>query len=386
MSSQTGKFILFPDDDQHGMIVADPEGVDPWETLLCVDPASSLFELPSYKEPVGVLNSQQQYQATNMCDMEPSSNTASGYDMWKLEPLQVCSGDGVSGLDPAESSEELEDSNLSTDSMPLKVYPLLNLKTDASQTSDSETTWDSMQSTRDSFETSGHSGHGDSELELVFGADNDAGGAEAMENLQTCSCIAPHRGSVGHPELCTRPCIYFAAGNCANGSACHFCHEPHPYRPSHLDKRHRQMLKEMPFCTCLRLMTPLIKEKAASLHLPAEYMIQLLDTIEAASLAEKRQEGANIKGHIVNSFTQAFRVMSLRSLLSTLKRAAKNKHTLDALEHVLQAMIDWTCGQSADQHGTSDDMFAPAVEYTRAPYVCTVLSHIDLATGPFWAL
>ena len=30
-------------------------------------------------------------------------------------------------------------------------------------------------------------------------------------------------GSVGHPELCRRPCIYFAAGQCRNSADCNFC-------------------------------------------------------------------------------------------------------------------------------------------------------------------
>ncbi|CAE8743590.1 unnamed protein product [Polarella glacialis] len=34
----------------------------------------------------------------------------------------------------------------------------------------------------------------------------------------------PNPGSMAHPELCRRPCIYFAAGSCANGSACGYCH------------------------------------------------------------------------------------------------------------------------------------------------------------------
>ena len=41
------------------------------------------------------------------------------------------------------------------------------------------------------------------------------------------SWIQPFRGwatgSVGHPELCRRPCIYFAAGQCRNSADCNFC-------------------------------------------------------------------------------------------------------------------------------------------------------------------
>ncbi|CAK9008571.1 Putative tRNA/rRNA methyltransferase Rv0881 [Durusdinium trenchii] len=38
---------------------------------------------------------------------------------------------------------------------------------------------------------------------------------------------APSGGSLGHPQVCNRPCIYFAAGNCASGAGCSYCHVEH---------------------------------------------------------------------------------------------------------------------------------------------------------------
>eukprot|EP00913_Durusdinium_trenchii_P020942 g19678.t1 len=49
-------------------------------------------------------------------------------------------------------------------------------------------------------------------------------------------------GSVGHPEVCNRPCIFFAAGNCQNGEGCPYCHLDHAHRPPHLDKKQRMMM------------------------------------------------------------------------------------------------------------------------------------------------
>eukprot|EP00439_Symbiodinium_sp_Y106_P052559 s5291_g7.t1 len=39
--------------------------------------------------------------------------------------------------------------------------------------------------------------------------------------------LLPSHGSLGHPEVCRRPCIYFLAGHCENGNACAYCHLPH---------------------------------------------------------------------------------------------------------------------------------------------------------------
>ncbi|CAE7209819.1 unnamed protein product, partial [Symbiodinium natans] len=36
------------------------------------------------------------------------------------------------------------------------------------------------------------------------------------------------RGSVGHPEFCTRPCVYLSGhGSCPRKEECNFCHAPH---------------------------------------------------------------------------------------------------------------------------------------------------------------
>jgi len=75
---------------------------------------------------------------------------------------------------------------------------------------------------------------------------------------------AENPGSIGHPNLCPRACIYYAIGNCANGRDCGFCHMPHPKRPARLDKRHREALKKKPFSELVAMLLPLLKEKAAA--------------------------------------------------------------------------------------------------------------------------
>ncbi|CAE8631469.1 unnamed protein product [Polarella glacialis] len=72
----------------------------------------------------------------------------------------------------------------------------------------------------------------------------------------------PNPGSMAHPELCHRPCIYFAAGNCANGSACGYCHLPHEQRPPHLDRRQREMLRSLSEAERLALLLPELRCRA----------------------------------------------------------------------------------------------------------------------------
>eukprot|EP00435_Cladocopium_sp_Y103_P061264 s786_g22.t3 len=64
-------------------------------------------------------------------------------------------------------------------------------------------------------------------------------------------------GSRGHPQLCRRPCIRFAKGECTLGDACGYCHLSHESRFS-FDKRQRALLQEMEtgsllMCVCVFL-------------------------------------------------------------------------------------------------------------------------------------
>ena len=66
---------------------------------------------------------------------------------------------------------------------------------------------------------------------------------EAFLDLPAMTGPAPRQpGSVGHPDICRRPCLFFNAGNCTNGTACEYCHLPHDVRTPHLDKRQRALV------------------------------------------------------------------------------------------------------------------------------------------------
>lgn len=79
------------------------------------------------------------------------------------------------------------------------------------------------------------------------------GTAESQEGI--------NKGSIAHPHLCSRPCLFFASGQCANGTECDFCHLPHSKRAAHLDKMRKQILRDMPQVRANMLVLPLVWEK-----------------------------------------------------------------------------------------------------------------------------
>lgn len=101
--------------------------------------------------------------------------------------------------------------------------------------------------------------------------------------------LPPSQGSIGHPEVCRRPCIYFARGDCQNGSACGYCHLDHAGRGFHLDKWNRDMLKKMPFVDVLSLVLKLARKRALDSGILSEAggVVQVLENWSLTQLPAK---------------------------------------------------------------------------------------------------
>jgi len=147
-------------------------------------------------------------------------------------------------------------------------------------------------------------------------------GSSAAEQLPT------NPGSLGHPEFCPRPCLYFAVGECQNGNACSFCHLDHPHRVPHLDKRHRMLLQSTPWGENLRLALPILREKAGKLGVSDDIMQPLWD-LAAEQQGTEQITDANMPGGSnrqrrsgKQSPFLAIKALSLRTMLTALKRAA----------------------------------------------------------------
>jgi len=142
--------------------------------------------------------------------------------------------------------------------------------------------------------------------------------SKALEDAVPEPCVPAHKseleieipGNWGHPELCGRPCIFFARGECTNGDSCRFCHLPHRKLP-HFDKRGRALWKAMTPEQRGSLIAPLVMRKAAALQLEEQASELLKDVVHTNALgftivADKRLSGMK----------QSMENMSMRQLLS----------------------------------------------------------------------
>ena len=83
-------------------------------------------------------------------------------------------------------------------------------------------------------------------------------------------------GSLGHPEVCHRPCMHFLEGLCHHGSACTFCHLPHPEKRSKFDKKQRQLLKNLSYEEFLVHTLPFIEDCLEKMQFDGSDLLDLL--------------------------------------------------------------------------------------------------------------
>eukprot|EP00933_Yihiella_yeosuensis_P076641 TRINITY_DN8650_c0_g1_i1.p1 TRINITY_DN8650_c0_g1~~TRINITY_DN8650_c0_g1_i1.p1 ORF type:complete len:241 (-),score=41.26 TRINITY_DN8650_c0_g1_i1:75-797(-) len=89
--------------------------------------------------------------------------------------------------------------------------------------------------------------------------------------------IACNPGSAGHPELCRRPCMFAATGNCGSGANCNFCHMVHKHQ--NLDKRLRNQLRSLNDVERVSLLACAIRERIETIGLSSQ-MSEILEIFE----------------------------------------------------------------------------------------------------------
>jgi len=131
-------------------------------------------------------------------------------------------------------------------------------------------------------------------------------------------------GSRGHPELCSRACLYYPMGKCTNGLNCEFCHMPHSKRNVHLDKRHREMMRNMDIVERACLILPILKTKLDALDAcdvdVKEALSTLAKTIDHVSMDRKRTKETR-------TLQSSLKFMSAQCLVSLLYHSRRHTPT-----------------------------------------------------------
>eukprot|EP00435_Cladocopium_sp_Y103_P073188 s528_g42.t1 len=152
------------------------------------------------------------------------------------------------------------------------------------------------------------------------------------------STILPSTGSLGHPEVCRRPCIYFLAGHCANGNQCTYCHLAHVEKTPKLDKRQRTIMQGLSRRELLALVLHFCRLKAeqAGITYEAQEVLNLMEE-EAAGAASL---SASISERDVRNLHKTLARMNFSNLIGlvTHQSPSRAKQTPESAEKLADAL------------------------------------------------
>jgi len=153
-----------------------------------------------------------------------------------------------------------------------------------------------------------------------------------------------NEGSLGHPYFCSRPCVFFTTGACANADRCTYCHMAHQKRPMHLDKRNRSLFEGMETSMRVGLLMSLIRQKLLDLDLLNDMEESVEELAEACGVTDRAAEKLAARKSDAR-LRSALASMALRPLLTMLERivGAKSPAAADAAHALMtrcRAMFD----------------------------------------------
>jgi len=155
-------------------------------------------------------------------------------------------------------------------------------------------------------------------------------------SMQRVSLVedAFNEGSLGHPQLCARPCLFFASGRCGNDMRCEFCHLSHPKRPPYLEKRHRDHLQQLQKPWAKALIMPIIERKVRAFDESREVESALARLLLACGSSESEAVEAveDRRSRRDRALVTALQEMSLRLVIASLERSVLEQHEVEARE------------------------------------------------------
>jgi len=150
--------------------------------------------------------------------------------------------------------------------------------------------------------------------------------------------LLPSTGSLGHPEVCRRPCIYYLAGHCANGTECTYCHLPHVDKTPKLDKRQRTIMQGLSRQELLALVLRFCRLKAeqAGMEYEAQEVLSLMEE-EAAGDASL---SATISERDVRNLHKTLARMNFSNLIGlvTHQSPSRAKQSPESAERIADAL------------------------------------------------
>ena len=118
----------------------------------------------------------------------------------------------------------------------------------------------------------------------------------AIEHMGAPRCLWPSSiGSLGHPQLCRRPCVHIAKfGTCPAGDECEYCHKMHTKPKSKLRRSQRRLMRAMTEEDVRTLLRPHILQRLLELEL-MDHASTLMNLLEQEVHSDAQHAFANFR-------------------------------------------------------------------------------------------
>ena len=142
--------------------------------------------------------------------------------------------------------------------------------------------------------------------------------------------------SAGHLELCRRPFLCFALGQCINLADCNYF-LPHSYRSATLDKNQRHVIKEMDQREFLDFLLRCLPSKAVEggFELEAQDVLQLFE----AQLSQVRATPSKVPKPKVMNFKKAITRMTTFRVASLTSRVHLSTNFIDTIKEKVFSIV-----------------------------------------------
>ena len=149
-----------------------------------------------------------------------------------------------------------------------------------------------------------------------------------------------HLPSFGHPEMCSRPCVYmFRRGHCRLGLQCSFCHEPHDVAPYKMRPRLRRLFAHLPREQQMFVVLAHLGQRSAQPGFPAEAAALVQCLKSEWEEAQKNWQVRSIRLHLsvgdLRDMQRAFWRMPLYAVVTHFP------HSSPGLLHSIIEQVRW---------------------------------------------
>ncbi|CAE7038908.1 unnamed protein product [Symbiodinium sp. CCMP2592] len=142
--------------------------------------------------------------------------------------------------------------------------------------------------------------------------------------------LAASWGSLGHPVLCHRPCVYILKGSkCRQGASCQFCHHSQHSPVPKLDQEQRARVQGLSDEDLVSLLIPHIREQALAAGL-LEQVEDFVHVLDKKLCPDVEHNNDNIRMKIPRKelyrLKKTLRGMNLTALMKLLPRGDLAEH------------------------------------------------------------